>query len=486
MKLRDLASGDFGDLTGPLDGPVGDVEITGITADSRKVEPGMLFVALQGVKADGAGFVADAVARGAAAVLSGSHLDIAVPALVTDQPRHALARLAARVYSGQPETMVAVTGTAGKTSVASFTRQIWAYAGLASAQIGTTGVISPTRSDYGSLTTPDPVALHQLLADLAQEGVTHAAMEASSHGLDQSRLDGVRLAAAAFTNLGRDHMDYHPTVADYMAAKMRLFDTLLPKGSPAVIFADDEWSAEAIRVARQVGHDVRTVGRAGDFLSLKRVEHFRHKQIAEIHHHGAIFEVDLPLAGDFQIANALVSAGLAISTGVEASVALKALEKLQGASGRLELVGQAKSGALAYVDYAHKPDALENVLTAVRPFTSGRIIVVFGCGGDRDKGKRPIMGEIADRLADIVIVTDDNPRSEVAATIRGEVMAATPKGIEIGDRAQAIRAAVAMLATGDTLIVAGKGHEEGQIVGAQTLPFSDHAEIRKAMEEFHP
>ncbi|MUO81960.1 UDP-N-acetylmuramoyl-L-alanyl-D-glutamate--2,6-diaminopimelate ligase [Agrobacterium vitis] len=486
MKLRDLASGDFGDLTGPLDGLVGDVEITGLTADSRKVEPGMLFVALQGVKADGAGFVADAVARGAAAVLSGSHLDIAVPALVTDQPRHALARLAARFYSGQPETMVAVTGTAGKTSVASFTRQIWAYAGLASAQIGTTGVISPTRSDYGSLTTPDPVALHQLLADLAQEGVTHAAMEASSHGLDQSRLDGVRLAAAAFTNLGRDHMDYHPTVADYMAAKMRLFDTLLPKGSPAVIFADDEWSAEAIRVARQAGHDVRTVGRAGDFLSLKRVEHFRHKQIAEIHHQGAIYEVDLPLAGDFQIANALVSAGLAISTGVEVSVALKALEKLQGASGRLELVGQAKSGALAYVDYAHKPDALEKVLTAVRPFTSGRIIVVFGCGGDRDKGKRPIMGEIADRLADIVIVTDDNPRSEVAATIRGEVMAASPKGIEIGDRAQAIRAGVAMLATGDTLIVAGKGHEEGQIVGAQTLPFSDHAEIRKAMEEFHP
>ncbi|WP_429930471.1 UDP-N-acetylmuramoyl-L-alanyl-D-glutamate--2,6-diaminopimelate ligase [Agrobacterium vitis] len=486
MKLRDLASGDFGGLTGLLDGPVGDVEITGLTADSRKVEPGMLFVALQGVKADGAGFVADAVVRGAAAVLSGSHLDIAVPALVTDQPRHALARLAARFYSGQPETMVAVTGTAGKTSVASFTRQIWAYAGLASAQIGTTGVISPTRSDYGSLTTPDPVALHQLLADLAQEGVTHAAMEASSHGLDQSRLDGVRLAAAAFTNLGRDHMDYHPTVADYMAAKMRLFDTLLPKGSPAVIFADDEWSAEAIRVARQAGHDVRTVGRAGDFLSLKRVEHFRHKQIAEIHHQGAIYEVDLPLAGDFQIANALVSAGLAISTGVKASVALKALEKLQGASGRLELVGQAKSGALAYVDYAHKPDALEKVLTAVRPFTSGRIIVVFGCGGDRDKGKRPIMGEVADRLADIVIVTDDNPRSEVAATIRGEVMAASPKGIEIGDRAQAIRAGVAMLATGDTLIVAGKGHEEGQIVGAQTLPFSDHAEIRKAMEEFHP
>jgi len=491
MKLRELATGDLEALIGASYGAAGgigadDLEITGVTADSRKVKPGMLFVALAGTKADGAGFAADAVAKGAVAVLSATPLDLSVPVLISPQPRRALALLAARFHAGQPETMVAVTGTAGKTSVASFTRQIWAFAGLASAQIGTTGVVSPSRNDYGSLTTPDPVALHTLLSELAAEGVTHAAMEASSHGLDQSRLDGVHLAAAGFTNLGRDHMDYHPTVEDYMAAKMRLFDTLLPKGAPAVIFADDEWSAEAIRVATEAGHDARTVGRAGTFLSLKRVEHFRHKQIAEVHHEGAIYEVDLPLAGDFQIANALVAAGLAISTGVLAAVAMRALEKLEGAAGRLELVGQAKSGALAYVDYAHKPDALEKVLTAVRPFTSGRVIVVFGCGGDRDKGKRPIMGEIANRLADIVIVTDDNPRSEVAATIRGEVMAGTPKGIEIGDRAQAIRAGVAMLSTGDTLIVAGKGHEEGQIVGSQTLPFSDHAEIRKAMEEFHP
>ncbi|MCM2294208.1 UDP-N-acetylmuramoyl-L-alanyl-D-glutamate--2,6-diaminopimelate ligase [Allorhizobium sp. BGMRC 0089] len=484
MKLRDLANG----LVELADKPaaLGDLVISGLTADSRKAGPGMLFFALSGVKADGASFVADAVARGASAVVAGQMLETDVPVLVVDNPRHVLSMMAARFYGAQPETMVAVTGTAGKTSVASFVRQIWAEAGFVSAQIGTTGVISPKRQGEGLLTTPDPVALHALLAELAAEGVTHAAMEASSHGLDQSRLDGVRLKAAAFTNLGRDHMDYHPTVEHYMAAKMRLFDTLLPKGAPAVIYADDEWSGEAIRVARAAGHDVLTVGRAGDFLTLKRVEHFRHHQMAEIHHQGSIYEVDLPLAGDFQIANALVAAGLVMATGVAAPVALKALERLKGAAGRLELVAQTKTGALAYVDYAHKPDALEKVLTAVRPFTSGRIITVFGCGGDRDRGKRPIMGEIADRLADIAIVTDDNPRSEVAADIRAEVMAGCPKGIEIGDRAQAIRAAVAMLATGDTLIVAGKGHEEGQKIGTVVLPFSDHIEIRKAMEEFHP
>jgi UDP-N-acetylmuramoyl-L-alanyl-D-glutamate--2,6-diaminopimelate ligase len=397
-----------------------------------------------------------------------------------------LSLAAANFYGRQPETMVAVTGTAGKTSVASFTRQIWAFAGHPAAMIGTTGVVSPRRNDYGSLTTPDPVSLHQLLAELADEGVTHAAMEASSHGLDQFRLDGVRLSAAAFTNLGRDHMDYHSTVEAYMAAKMRLFEALLPKGSPAVIFADDAWSQQAITVATAAGHDVRTVGRKGNFLTLKRVEHFRHKQVAEVHIGRDIFEVHIPLAGDFQIANALVAAGLAISTGVAAPVAMAALEKLQGAPGRLELVGHTRDGALAYVDYAHKPDALENVLTSVRPFTTGRVITVFGCGGDRDRGKRPIMGEIACRLADIVIVTDDNPRSEDPATIRSEIIAAAACATEIGDRAAAIREAVGMLKSGDTLIVAGKGHEEGQTIGSTTLPFSDHAQVRKALQEREP
>ncbi|MGF0538586.1 UDP-N-acetylmuramoyl-L-alanyl-D-glutamate--2,6-diaminopimelate ligase [Agrobacterium sp. ES01] len=482
MILRELPFGDVLQQA-KLQGSTGDLEISGLSADSRAVRPGMLFVALAGVKADGASFAADAVSKGAVAVVSSHDLDASVPVIVVDNPRRFLALAAAQFYGAQPETMVAVTGTAGKTSVASFTRQIWAHAGMAAAQIGTTGVVSPSRNEYGSLTTPDPVALHELLAELAGEGVTHAAMEASSHGLDQSRLDGVKLSAGAFTNLGRDHMDYHPTVEDYMAAKMRLFDALLPKGSPAVIFADDRWSGEAIRVATAAGHDVRTVGRKGSFIALKRVEHFRHKQVAEVHVDGQIFEIQLPLAGDFQIANALVAAGLAISTGVSAAQTFKALEKLQGAAGRLELIGQTKTGALAYVDYAHKPDALENVLTSVRPFTSGRIIVVFGCGGNRDKGKRPIMGEIACRLADVVIVTDDNPRTEVPDEIRAEIMAAAPGATEIGDRAKAIKSAVSMLSSGDTLIVAGKGHEEGQIVGDVTLPFSDHTELRNALKE---
>lgn len=482
MLLGALAGEEFGDQVAAVG--AASVEVRGLSADSRKVEPGTVFFALSGTKADGAAFIAQAVEKGAVAIVASHPVDASVPVITVDNPRRFLALAASRLVGRQPKTMVAVTGTAGKTSVASFTRQIWAEAGHAAAQIGTTGVISPSRNDYGSLTTPDPLALHTLLGELADEGVTHVAMEASSHGLDQSRLDGVVLSAAGFTNLGRDHMDYHPTMEDYMEAKMRLFDTLLPKGAPAVIFADDAWSDAAIRAAKAAGHDVRTVGRKGEFLSLKRVEHFRHKQVAEVHHGGEIFEVHIPLAGDFQIANALVSAGLAISTGVAPTVALKALEHLKGASGRLELVGQTKAGALAYVDYAHKPEALENVLTSVRPFTTGRVIVVFGCGGDRDKGKRPIMGEIASRLADVVIVTDDNPRSEVPATIRSEIMAATPKGIEIGDRAQAIRAGVAMMSAGDTLIVAGKGHEEGQTVGSETMPFSDHQEVRKALEEF--
>lgn len=481
MKIKDLAESEISDLGAA----VAETEIGGISADSRKVNPGDLFVALHGTKADGTAYVADAVARGAAAVVVGrnTRIEAQVPLIAVEEPRRFLALASARFFGRQPETMVAVTGTAGKTSVASFTRQIWANAGYAAAMIGTTGVTAPGREDYGSLTTPDPVSLHKLLAELADAGVTHAAMEASSHGLDQARLDGVRLSAAAFTNLGRDHMDYHPTVEHYMAAKMRLFDTLLPKGAPAVIFADDEWSAAAIDAATKAGLDVRTVGRHGDYISLKRVEHFRHKQMAEVHVGDEIYEVHIPLAGDFQVANALVAAGLAMSTGVPAKDAMAALGHLVGAAGRLELVGHTKNGALAYVDYAHKPDALENVLSSVRPFTSGRVIVVFGCGGDRDKGKRPIMGEIATRLADVVIVTDDNPRSEVPEVIRSEIMIAAKGAKEIGDRAAAIRSAVAMLSAGDTLIVAGKGHEEGQTIGSLTLPFSDHAEVRKALEE---
>ncbi len=484
MKIKDLAGSNFPELSAQLGGAAADIDVAGLTADSRQVQPGDLFVAVTGSKANGSTYIADALKRGAVAVVTeaGSDADASsAPVLKLSEPRAFLARAAAAFYGRQPETMVAVTGTAGKTSVASFTRQIWAHSGFAAAMIGTTGVVAPGRNDYGSLTTPDPVSLHKLLAELADAGVTHAAMEASSHGLDQSRLDGVRLSAAAFTNLGRDHMDYHPTVEHYMASKMRLFNALLPKGAPAVIFADDQWSDQAIAAARKAKLEVRTVGRKGDYISLKRVEHFRHKQSAEVHVGDDIFEIHIPLAGDFQVANALVAAGLAMSTGISPKAAFSALEKLQGASGRLELVGQTKDGALAYVDYAHKPDALENVLASVRPFTTGRVVVVFGCGGDRDKGKRPIMGEIATRLADVTIVTDDNPRSEIPEVIRAEIMTAAKGAIEIGDRAQAIRTAVGMLKTGDTLIVAGKGHEEGQTIGSVTLPFSDHAEVRKAL-----
>lgn len=478
MKLKELVAGAAFERL--LADGVADIEITGVSSDSRTVAPGNLFVAVSGTKTDGARFIEDAFAKGAAAVVapSAAHADV----LVAADPRRVLSLAAAAFYGAQPATMVAVTGTAGKTSVASFTRQVWAYSGLAAAQIGTTGVIAPGRNDYGSLTTPDPVTLHKLLAELAHDGVTHAAMEASSHGLDQRRLDGVKLSACAFTNLGRDHLDYHPTMEEYFQAKMRLFDTLMVKGQPAIIYADDEWSGRAIAAARGAGLEVRGVGRKGDFLTLKRVEHFRDKQVAEIHHAGGIFEVHLPLAGDFQIANALVAAGLAISTGVAPQKVFSALQVLKGAPGRLELVGQTKEGALCYVDYAHKPDALENVLTSVRPFTTGRIVVVFGCGGDRDKGKRPIMGEIAVRLADVAIVTDDNPRSEQPEAIRAEIMATAKGAIEISDRHEAIRHAVTMLGIGDTLIVAGKGHEEGQIVNGVVLPFSDHEEIRKALK----
>ncbi|MET3789928.1 UDP-N-acetylmuramoyl-L-alanyl-D-glutamate--2,6-diaminopimelate ligase [Aquamicrobium terrae] len=463
-----------------------DTEIAGLSSDSRTVQPGMLFFALAGTKADGADYVADAAARGALAVVAAigrTNGAVSVPVIEVEDPRRALALAAAKFYGAQPDTMVAVTGTSGKTSVAAFTRQIWEHAGFAAASIGTTGVVAPGRNEYGSLTTPDPVALHKLLAELAGAGVTHASMEASSHGLDQHRLDGVRLAAGAFTNLGRDHMDYHPTVEEYHAAKMRLFRDLLPRGMPAIVFADDPWSQATIDAATVAGIEVLTVGRKGTFLKLNRVEHERAKQRAEIVHDGEIYEIDLPLAGDFQIANALVSAGLAIATGTSAPTVMAALEKLKGAPGRLDLVGVTPAGAPVYVDYAHKPDALENVLASVRPFTTGRVVVVFGCGGDRDRGKRPIMGEIATRLADVTIVTDDNPRTEVPAEIRAAILAAAPGAIEIGDRRKAIHEAVAMLRAGDTLIVAGKGHEEGQTIGAETFPFSDHEEVRAALKE---
>ena len=454
---------------------------SGLACDSRQVAAGNLFFALPGSAADGSMFAGAAAEEGAAAIVSEGPLDLDVPVIVVPDARLALAQAARDWFGAQPETTVAVTGTAGKTSVASFVRQIWARLGRSAAQIGTTGLIAPGRTVEGALTTPDPIVLHCLLAELADEGVTHAAMEASSHGLAQRRLDGVTLSAAAFTNLGRDHLDYHPDMDDYHRAKMRLFDTLLPPGAPAIVFADDEWSDRTIKAVRAAGREPLTVGRAGRYVALKRVEHERHRQKAELHHDGAIYEVALPLAGDFQIANALVAAGLVIATGGEAEQVFDALEHLVGAPGRLDLVGHTAEGASVYVDYAHKPEALENVLSAVRPFTTGRVVVVFGCGGDRDAGKRPIMGEIAGRLADRVIVTDDNPRSEEAALIRRAIMEAVPDATEIGDRRDAIGTAIADLCRGDTLVIAGKGHETGQTANGVTVPFSDHDVAREAL-----
>ncbi|QKV17199.1 UDP-N-acetylmuramoyl-L-alanyl-D-glutamate--2,6-diaminopimelate ligase [Oricola thermophila] len=482
MRLQDIDGQSLAEAAKQ----VGAVEFGGVTADSRKVEPGDLFVALSGSKADGASFAKAAADAGAVAVLCAADADVGslpVPVARVADPRHALALIASKLYVPQPDTVVAVTGTAGKTSVASFTRQIYAAAGLEAASVGTTGVISPKLTIEGSLTTPDPVRLHKVLRDLARAGTTHVAMEASSHGLDQRRLDGVKLAAGAFTNLGRDHMDYHPTVEDYLAAKLRLFDSLLEKGQPAVIFADDAYSRQAEEAAARAGLDVLTVGRKGTFITLKRVEHERYRQEIELSHGGKTYLVKLPLAGDFQVANALVSAALAISTGVEPDTAIQALEGLEGAPGRLDLVAHTPGGALVYVDYAHKPEALEQVLLSVRPFTTGDVVVVFGAGGDRDPGKRPIMGEIASRLADRVYVTDDNPRSEDPAAIRAQIMGAAPGATEIGDRREAIRTAIASLKKGDTLIIAGKGHETGQTANGVTVHFSDHEEARAAIGE---
>ena len=472
-------------LIDPTDSHSADVEISALTLDSRAVKPGYLFAAMPGSNVDGTRFVPAAIEAGAAAVMVADDADIgdvSVPVVRSSDVRRSISLAAARFYANQPATMAAVTGTAGKTSVASFLRQIWLQLDLRAAMIGTTGVFAPGRNDYGSLTTPDPVRLHELLAELAADQVTHCSMEASSHGLDQRRLDGVNLAVAGFTNLGRDHLDYHADLDEYLAAKLRLFDTLMEAGQPAIVFADDPFSDPVIAACEKRGLDLCTVGHKGSYLCLKRLEQHRYSQIGEIEHGGQIHRIELPLAGEFQMSNALVAAGMAIATGSDAASVLAALENIKGASGRLELIGQTADGAPAYVDYAHKPDALENVLEALKPYTTGRLIVVFGCGGDRDPGKRPMMGEIAERLADVVIVTDDNPRTENAADVRAQILAAAPGATEIGDRREAIEFAVSQMRSGDSLVVAGKGHEEGQIVGTQTLPFSDHQVVAQALE----
>jgi UDP-N-acetylmuramoyl-L-alanyl-D-glutamate--2,6-diaminopimelate ligase len=463
--------------------PLPETEVAAVTADSRAVTPGALFAALPGSRADGRGFIGAAVAAGAAAVLApqGTPWPAEVPArplLWAEDPRRALALAAAALAGPQPGCVVAVTGTNGKTSTVDFLRQLWALAGRRAASIGTLGVVAEGLPPGPSLTTPDPVALHATLAALP---ATHVAMEASSHGLDQRRLDGVRLAAAGFTNLTRDHLDYHGSMADYCAAKLRLFDPLLPEAAPAVANADmDPATLAALRAARP---GLLTVGEAGDALRLLRHQPRPDGQELELLAFGSPHHLLLPLAGRFQADNVLLALALAVTTGLDQAQALALAPRLRGVRGRMELAARLANGAAVYVDYAHTPDALERLLAALRPHTTGRLVVLFGAGGDRDPGKRPLMGEAAARLADRCFVTDDNPRSEDPAAIRAAVLAGCPGGVDAGERRRAIAAALGELRPGDVLAVAGKGHESGQTIGGVTLPFDDVQVVRELAGE---
>lgn len=463
------------------------IDVIGITADSRAVKPGWLFAAIPGVKMDGRTFIQDAVRHGAVAILT-SKLDAdmerpRVPVLQSDNVRHAVAMMAARFHTPQPKHVAAVTGTDGKTSTAHFYQQLWRLMGAKAASIGTLGVVAP--ADVPAFpavnTTPDPVLLMQVLQTLARHEVQHVAMEASSHGLDQHRLDGVDVRVAGFTNLTRDHLDYHHTEEAYFHAKLRLFTEVMRGGGVAVLNADEQHYEELKRASLATGHKVMGYGRAGDALRLLSLVPHATGQYAALELAGRKHEIDIPLIGGFQVMNILCAAGMAVAAGADADALAGAIGKLGGVPGRMEQVAVAKAGAPVFVDYAHTPGGLESVLTHIRPHVKGRLAVVFGCGGDRDRGKRPVMGEIAARLADAVFVTDDNPRTENAAGIRAEVMAGCPDAAEVEGREAAIRKAVAGLQKDDALVIAGKGHEQGQIVGDAVHPFNDAEVARRAV-----
>ncbi len=457
-------------------GAVPELAVGEPSLDSRSARAGDVFFALSGAKTDGLAHASDAIGRGAVAVVAEAEqpgwLDARISYVRVGNARRAVALAAARAFPRQPETVAAVTGTSGKTSVAAFTRQIWQGLGFSAASLGTLGVVAPSGAVYGSLTTPDPIELHRSLHALAEQGVTHLCLEASSHGLDQHRLDGVRLKAGGFTNLSRDHLDYHPDMEAYLDAKMRLFRDLVPRGGGAAVWVDSTEGSHVAQIAAEHELNVLGIGVAGAGIALLARRDEGLGQSLEIEVGGARHTLKLPLVGAFQACNALVATGLALLTGAAIREVLPLLETLEGVPGRLELVGT-KEGAGVFVDYAHKPDALANALDALRPYATGRLIVVFGCGGDRDRGKRPIMGAIAAEKADVVIVTDDNPRSEDPATIRAAILASAPGAREIGDRAEAIASAIAEAGPGDVVLIAGKGHETGQIIGDRTLPFSD-------------
>lgn len=464
-----------------------EISIKGVTADSRAVRDGYLFAALPGSKEDGSKYIVDAIGHGASALLVHENAELPdipdnVVVVKTNNTRKDFAHIVSKFYKAQPEHIVAVTGTSGKTSTVSFTQQIWHLSGTKHcASLGTLGVSAPGVRKYGRLTTPDTASLHAELADLSAVGITHLAMEASSHGIYQYRLDGVRIEAAAYTNLSRDHLDYHNDMDSYFEAKSRLFSELLDKNGTAVVNKDDEYADRVLSICNERGINVIEYGKKGKDIKLSSCTPKPSGQKIEIEVFGNYYNITLPLVGDFQVMNALCALGLVLAGDNNPDKYVSLLEKLRGVPGRLQLVPGAEKGAV-YVDYAHKPGALETVLKTLRPHTDGRLICLFGCGGDRDAGKRPIMGKIADSMADVVVVTDDNPRSEDASQIRKEILNSCPDATEIGDRADAINWCVDHLQDGDVLVVAGKGHEEGQIVGGDVLPFSDVEEVAKVIE----
>ncbi|PNU01891.1 UDP-N-acetylmuramoyl-L-alanyl-D-glutamate--2,6-diaminopimelate ligase [Novosphingobium guangzhouense] len=473
MKLSALTS------AAGLPAAESDANVTGFAIDSRKVAPGTVFGAFRGSKANGEDFIAAAVKAGAVAIVA--HPEAKVEGAIhfaDEEPRRLFAQLAAPFFAPVPETLVAVTGTNGKTSTVELTRQLWRMAGERAASIGTLGVTTGDETVSTGLTTPDIATFLANLSGLAREGVTHVAYEASSHGLSQFRIEGPRVVAGAFTNLSRDHLDYHATMEDYFAAKMRLFDEVVAPGGTAVVWADDVWSDKAIEHAKARGLALFAVGEKGDAIRLVNRTPTSLGQTLEIEYAGKIRKIDLPLIGAYQAANSLVAAGLVIASGGDADATFDAMKRLVTVRGRIERAGLNAKGAPIYVDYAHTPDALEAAIAALRPHVTGRLIAVFGAGGDRDQGKRPQMGKVASAGADLAIVTDDNPRGEDPATIRAMILAGMEPGAqEVGDRREAIGLAVAEAGAGDVVLIAGKGHEQGQIIGSgdsvRVLPFDD-------------
>jgi UDP-N-acetylmuramoyl-L-alanyl-D-glutamate--2,6-diaminopimelate ligase len=476
MRLAAL----LGDSKWAGDDPV----VTGLAIDHRKVAPGTIFGAFVGEKFNGEDYIGAAIAAGAIAVVARPEARVDGAVHIADaNPRRAFAHIAARFFHRFPATCVAVTGTNGKTSTVEMARQLWRMAGFHAASIGTLGITTSTDSASTGLTTPDIVTFLSNMAGLAAEGVTHAAFEASSHGLDQYRTEGVPVKAAAFTNLSHDHLDYHGTMEAYLAAKMRLFSEVLAQDGTAVIWNDDMWSPAAEYEAKQRGVRIMTVGVHGDDIRLLSRDPTQLGQSLTIAAGPLVQKVTLPLIGAYQVANALVAAGLVIATGGDVGQTLANLARLQPVRGRLECAAITRSGAPVYVDYAHTPDAIDAALDALRPHTSGRLILVFGAGGDRDQAKRPEMGRVAAAKADIVIITDDNPRGEDPAAIRAAISAGAPDAQVIGDRRAAIAAAIAQASADDIVCIAGKGHEQGQIVGsganARIIPFDDVTVVRE-------